>query len=198
LIIYPKLRDQCNRILKYQLILPNQLFINHSSSFITTSLHYFRVIGVPTAYTVLHNCFPRSSPQFETMQQVCTVKNYDLNINYAIEKGSWSSKYLWISMLFLNIIIRWWHSYISWICWRVRTWVEWIFHILTQWKLNVNVEKTKIMIFQRVLWWRNVFIPIHGTMENVKEFKYQGISLSRSGSFCSAKEHLCDQTQKAM
>ena len=35
-------------------------------------------------------------------------------------------------------------------------------------------------------------------LENVKEFKYLGIVFSRSGSFCKAKKHLCEQAQKAM
>jgi hypothetical protein len=35
-------------------------------------------------------------------------------------------------------------------------------------------------------------------IENVKEFKYLGILFSRSGSFCKAKKHLCEQAQKAM
>jgi hypothetical protein len=32
----------------------------------------------------------------------------------------------------------------------------------------------------------------------VKEFKYLGIIFSRSGFFCKAKAHLCEQAQKAM
>ena len=35
-------------------------------------------------------------------------------------------------------------------------------------------------------------------VEHVKEFKYLGIVFSRSGSFCKAKKHLCEQAPKAM
>lgn len=35
-------------------------------------------------------------------------------------------------------------------------------------------------------------------IKNVKEFKYLGIILSRTGSFTKAKKHLCEKAQKAL
>lgn len=68
----------------------------------------------------------------------------------------------------------------------------------TKWKLNVNVEKTKILIFSKGPLAKRHFYYNESIIENVKEFKYLGIVFSRSGSFCKAKKHLCEQAQKAM
>ncbi|XP_056016752.1 uncharacterized protein LOC130053469 [Ostrea edulis] len=68
----------------------------------------------------------------------------------------------------------------------------------TQWKLNVNVDKTKFLIFSKGPLMKRQFYYNGGVIENVKEFKYLGIIFSRSGSFCKAKKHLCEQAQKAM
>ena len=64
--------------------------------------------------------------------------------------------------------------------------------------LNVNVEKTKILIFSKGPLAKRHFYYNKSIIENVKEFKYLGIVFSRSGSFCKAKKQLCEQAQKAM
>lgn len=67
-----------------------------------------------------------------------------------------------------------------------------------QWKLNVNVEKTKILIFSKGPLIKKEFHYNNNGIENVKEFKYLGIILTRGGTFCKAKKHLSEQAQKAM
>ena len=67
-----------------------------------------------------------------------------------------------------------------------------------QWKLTVNVDKTKVMVFSKGPTPKNVFYFHDNVIESVKEFKYLGIIFSRSGSFCKAKKHLYEQAQKAM
>ena len=62
----------------------------------------------------------------------------------------------------------------------------------TQWKLNVNVENSKILIFSKGSLAKRHFYYNGSIIENVKEFKYLGIVFSRSGSFCKAKKHLCE------
>lgn len=67
-----------------------------------------------------------------------------------------------------------------------------------QWKLTVNISKTKIVIFSKGRQPRNVFTYNGFPVEIVKEFNYLGIIFSRSGSFCKAKKRFCEQAQKAM
>lgn len=58
-----------------------------------------------------------------------------------------------------------------------------------KWKLNVNVEKTTILVFyKRSNATELVFFYNGGAIENVKEFKYLGIIFSRPGSFCKTKK----------
>lgn len=45
---------------------------------------------------------------------------------------------------------------------------------------------------------KNVFYYNKVAIENVKDFKYLGIIVSRTGSFPKAKKHLCEQAQKAI
>ena len=68
----------------------------------------------------------------------------------------------------------------------------------SQWKLTVNVEKTKILVFSKGPMLKTKFYYNNLVIENVKEFKYLGIVFSRTGSFSKAKKHLCEQAQKAM
>ena len=56
----------------------------------------------------------------------------------------------------------------------------------TNWKLVVNVEKTKILIFSKGPMMKKHFYYNGVVIENVKEFKYLGIVFSRSGSFCQS------------
>lgn len=68
----------------------------------------------------------------------------------------------------------------------------------SQWKLQVNTDKTKVLIFSKGPLPKNVFYYNKVAIENVKDFKYLGIIFSRTGSFAKAKKHLCEQAQKAM
>lgn len=54
------------------------------------------------------------------------------------------------------------------------------------------------MVFSKGATWKKTFYYKGEIIENVKEFKYLGIVLSRTGSFSKAKKHLCEQAQKAM
>lgn len=52
-----------------------------------------------------------------------------------------------------------------------------------QWKLEVNIEKTKIVIFTKGRVKNNVFYYNGKEIEIVKNFKYLGVIFSSSGSF---------------
>ena len=62
----------------------------------------------------------------------------------------------------------------------------------------MNVDKTKVLVFSKGAMLKRKFYYNTPNIENVKEFKYLGIVLSRTGSYCKAKKHLCEQAQKAM
>ena len=67
------------------------------------------------------------------------------------------------------------------------------------WKLKVNVQKTKIVIFSKGRLQRNVqFIYDNTEVEIVKEFNYLGIYLSRTGSFRSGKKYIVQKATNAM
>lgn len=73
------------------------------------------------------------------------------------------------------------------------------FHLYCeQWKLTVNMNKTKILVFSKGQMIKREFYFRNEIIEIVKEFKYLGIVFSRSGSFRKAKTHLCEQARKAM
>jgi hypothetical protein len=68
----------------------------------------------------------------------------------------------------------------------------------SRWKLNVNVEKTKVLVFSKGPKPKNIFYYNNNVVESVNEFKYLGIVFSRSGSFYKAKKYLAEQAQKSM
>lgn len=61
----------------------------------------------------------------------------------------------------------------------------------TRWKLSVNVNKTKLMVFSKGATWKKTFYYKGEVIENVKEFKYLGIVISRTGLFTKAKKSIC-------
>ena len=67
-----------------------------------------------------------------------------------------------------------------------------------EWKLTVNVDKTKILIFSKGPMLKTKFYYNNQVIESVRDFKYLGVVFSRSGSFCKTKKHLYEQAQKAM
>ena len=69
----------------------------------------------------------------------------------------------------------------------------------SEWKLTVNIEKTKLMIFgQRKINTNLKFTFNRQEIEIVKEYKYLGIFLGQSGSFLTTKKFIAEQASKAM
>ena len=68
-----------------------------------------------------------------------------------------------------------------------------------QWKLTVNVSKTKVLIISRGRPNSNInFYFNNCKLEIVNEYKYLGIFISRSGTFNNAKKHIAEQANKAL
>ena len=68
-----------------------------------------------------------------------------------------------------------------------------------RWKLEINNDKTKVMVFARGRAVNYIF-SINGVqLEVVSEYKYLGILFSRSGSFSAAKKkYIANQNTRAM
>ena len=67
------------------------------------------------------------------------------------------------------------------------------------WKLKVNVEKTKVLIFSRGRLPSNITFKYDGSeIEIVNEFNYLGILFTRTGSFKPCKMYLKEKATKAM
>ena len=67
-----------------------------------------------------------------------------------------------------------------------------------QWKLDINYDKTKIMVFARGRT-ANFIFTINGIqLEVISDFKYLGILFCRSGSFSAAKRYIANQATRAM
>ena len=68
----------------------------------------------------------------------------------------------------------------------------------TQWKLTVNRNTTKVIIYGT---WKNDkydFTLGSSKLEIVESYKYLGTFFSRSGSFLNARKHIATQANKAM
>ena len=70
--------------------------------------------------------------------------------------------------------------------------------IAKKWKLEVNIEKTKVMVFHSRKCKNDVFSYNGEILENVDEFKYLGVIFTRNGKFAKCKKRLYDQASKAM
>lgn len=67
------------------------------------------------------------------------------------------------------------------------------------WKLTVNIEKTKIMVFGRGRHKDNLaFFYDNNSVEIVKSFKYLGVIFTRGCSFQMTIKHNCEQAKKAL
>ena len=67
------------------------------------------------------------------------------------------------------------------------------------WKLKVNSDKTKIVIFSRSKnRSREEFYFNNNKLDILEDFTYLGIKFNFNGKFDKAKKHLCDQARKAM
>jgi len=66
------------------------------------------------------------------------------------------------------------------------------------WKLNINYDKTKILVFgDRTRRNRNVVVDNH-EIETVDSFKFLGVMSSKNRKFTMAKSHAVNQARKAM
>ena len=66
------------------------------------------------------------------------------------------------------------------------------------WKLNVNIDKTKIVIFGAKKPEKHSFKLNNINLEIVDSYKYLGVYFSKSGTFTKAKKHLSEQADKAL
>ena len=68
-----------------------------------------------------------------------------------------------------------------------------------KWKLKVNIQKTKIVVFGSGRLPQNLcFIYDNSEIEIVKQFNYLGVIFSKTGNFHPTKKHLCDKATIAM
>ena len=67
------------------------------------------------------------------------------------------------------------------------------------WKLQVNVSKTKIVIFGCGKISKNIHFTFQNNeLEIAESYKHLGIYLSRTGTFAKAKKHIAEQANKAL
>ncbi|XP_021350729.1 uncharacterized protein LOC110448677 [Mizuhopecten yessoensis] len=67
------------------------------------------------------------------------------------------------------------------------------------WKLNINVNKTKVMVFRkRKSKQQHVFVLQNEILEIVDNFTYLGITFNYNGSFVNARRRLINQAQKSI
>ena len=67
-----------------------------------------------------------------------------------------------------------------------------------QWKLTVNIKKSKVVVFAKGRQAQYSFSLNDQTLDVEKDYKYLGMLFSRSGSFFSATKLLAGQAEKAM
>ena len=67
-----------------------------------------------------------------------------------------------------------------------------------QWKLTVNIDKSKVLIFSKGRPKKYNFTYNNQVIGIVSEYKYLGIYFSRSGAFNIAKKHIANQGRKAL
>ena len=63
-----------------------------------------------------------------------------------------------------------------------------------QWKLQVNVNKSKIVVFAKGRQARYNFTLNDSALEVVREYNYLGILFSRTGTFNATKKHLAAES----
>ena len=67
-----------------------------------------------------------------------------------------------------------------------------------QWKLTVNINKSKVVIFSKGRQANYSFVHTDQTMDIERDYKYLGMLFSKSGSFYSAKKQLANQAEREM
>lgn len=66
------------------------------------------------------------------------------------------------------------------------------------WKLNINYDKTKIVIFGSRKIDKHVFKMEENNIEIVKSYKYLGVVMSNNGSFLNARKCVYEKANKSM
>ena len=67
------------------------------------------------------------------------------------------------------------------------------------WKLNVNVTKTKVVIFSKRKFTRNINFKLFNEILEIKDsYVYLGLLFKYNGNFAQARKKLIDQAQKAL
>lgn len=66
------------------------------------------------------------------------------------------------------------------------------------WKLNVNIDKTKVIVFGSRIKRHFQFKLGPNILEIVDSYKYLGIFFSKTGSFLMARKHIAEQARKAL
>ena len=72
------------------------------------------------------------------------------------------------------------------------------FEYLQIWKLDINFDKTKILVFGTCNDDRFNFKLGENTIAVCNDFKYLGVVFTKSRSFHKAREHNVDQARKAL
>ena len=68
-----------------------------------------------------------------------------------------------------------------------------------KWKFKINFNKRKILIFNGTTKdYKHTFMIGNTILENVKEYKYLGITFTKLNNFRITKTKLCQQATKAM
>ena len=81
---------------------------------------------------------------------------------------------------------------------KLQTGLDVMLRYCDKWKLQINVNKTKVMIFHSRRNNRDKLYLNEQEIEEVQAFKYLGIEFYKTGTFHKAKKHRYDQAQKAM
>jgi hypothetical protein len=67
------------------------------------------------------------------------------------------------------------------------------------WKLTVNTNKTKIVVFSKKKYKTNVVFRIYGQAIDLQDsLSYLGVIFNYNGNFCAARKKLLDQANKAL
>ena len=67
------------------------------------------------------------------------------------------------------------------------------------WKLTVNMNKTKIVVFSKKKYKTNVVFKIYGQAIDLQDsYSYLGVIFNYNGNFCTARKKLLDQANKAL
>ena len=67
------------------------------------------------------------------------------------------------------------------------------------WKLTVNTNKTKIVVFSKKKYKTNVVFKIYGQAIDLQDsYSYLGVIFKYNGNFCTARKKLLDQANKAL